>query len=339
LPAEKRQLIPPPAAPPAIRRTFDEAANQLLRELNAEVAGGSMRITTFDNHTGIISKHLLPEFGDKTLAQIDVAAVKALRMKLMQGGKLRSRTQRSVLDTLSMVFGCAMQNDWTDRNPVWRLREAGRRRGVGAKSDARRPLALTGDELLLLEEVTRGRGMRLPVLLMAFCGMRRGEALGLQQRDFDADAETLRIERLATHGEITSPKADSGREVPVPEWVAAELLADLKARKVTALDGSDWLFTAPGGGPIYNNVERSWAVIRKALLAKIQDVARRSELAGLRLHDLRHSFATALAEQRVEPTARQALLGHKSLRMTAHYTHPSRDAKRAAAAALPAPKC
>jgi hypothetical protein len=41
-------------------------------------------------------------------------------------------------------------------------------------------------------------------------------AAALQRRDFDVDAETLRIERIATHGEITTPKADSGREVPVP---------------------------------------------------------------------------------------------------------------------------
>jgi integrase len=116
------------------------------------------------------------------------------------------------------------------------------------------------------------------------------------------------------------------------------LSADLKARKITCLDGSDWLFAAPGGGPLYNNVERSWAVIRKALLAQIPLAARRTELGTVRLHDLRHSFATALAEQRVEPTARQALLGHKSLCMTAHYTHPSREAMRVAAAALPAPK-
>lgn len=337
LPAEKRQMIPPPPAVPTAQRTFNQATKQLLSELAAEVAGGSMRVTTLDNHTGIINRHLLPEFGAKTLDQIDVATVKTLRMKLMQGGKLRSRTQRAVLDTLSMVFGCAMQNDWTAGNPVWRLREAGRRRGVRAKSDARRAIALTGAELLLLEQVTRGREMRLPVLLMGFCGMRRGEALGLQRRDFDATAETLRIERVATHHEVTTPKADSGREVPVPAWLADELRAHLKGKKVAALDGSGWLFTAPGGTPIYNNVERTWAVIRKALIGRIEDATRKAELVGLRMHDLRHSFATALAEQRVEPTARQALLGHKALRMTAHYTHPSRDAKRAAAAALPAP--
>src|ERR1019366_5558171 len=98
------------------------------------------------------------------------------------------------------------------------------------------------------------------------------------------------------------------------------------------------LFVTPEGGPIYNNVERSWAGIRNALIAKIEDAARKPALSGLRMHDLRHSYATVLAEQRVEPTARQALLGHASLRMTAHYTHPSAAAKRLAAAALPVPK-
>lgn len=60
-------------------------------------------------------------------------------------------------------------------------------------------------------------------------------------------------------------------------------------------------------------------------------------LKGLRQHDLRHSFATMLAEARAEPTARQALLGHATLQMTGHYSHPSLEAMRVAMATLPVP--
>src|SRR5262249_44805939 len=147
-------------------------------------------------------------------------------------------------------------------------KEAGRRGGRLGKSDARKPIALATSEMLILERTLRGcePRVRLPVLLMAFAGMRRGEAYGLQRRDFDDAASTFSIHRIATHNEICAPKADSARVVPIPRWLSKEISAHLRASKVAALDGTDWLFTARNGGPIFNNIERTWTRVRNAFL-------------------------------------------------------------------------
>lgn len=199
LPAEQRRPIRPPPATKAAQRTFDEADKLLLRELDAEVASDRMRTTTFANHVGILKTHLRPEFGGRTLAEAAVSAVQEFRLQLMTG-KLRSCTQRAVLGALGMVLGGAVESEWIASNPVWRLKEAGRRRGNRVKSDALKPIALARTEMLLLEKVTRTREarVRLPIMLMANVGMRRGEAYGLQRRDFDAEAGTLAIRRMVS---------------------------------------------------------------------------------------------------------------------------------------------
>src|SRR5262249_2511722 len=63
-------------------------------------------------------------------------------------------------------------------------------------------------------------------------------------------------------------------------------------------------------------------------------LVRRSQIVNLRFHDLRHTFATRLAEAGVDAFTIAALLGHKTLSMTARYTHPSDAHKRKAVEAL-----
>jgi len=57
---------------------------------------------------------------------------------------------------------------------------------------------------------------------------------------------------------------------------------------------------------------------------------RRAGLVNFRFHDLRHTFATRLAEAGVDAFTLAVLLGHRTLEMTRRYTHPSDDSKRRA---------
>ena len=65
-----------------------------------------------------------------------------------------------------------------------------------------------------------------------------------------------------------------------------------------------------------------------------REACKAAGVVGLRVHDLRHTFASRLLEAGVRETDINRLLGHSSLRMTARYTHSSEQSRRRAVEAL-----
>lgn len=355
------------ALPPATR-TLREAVRRFLPEYVQDV-----KPTQYANVEANLRLYVLPEFGARPLHTIDVPTIDAYTRKLVAGmprasldarlltfrenmirqrfkgdldarvaaererilsKALSARSIRGIIVALGQVLGEAVRWGWIPSNPAkavrWRIKGAARKR-----------FALTQAELDALEALTRGMAAerRLPVMLGAYCGLRRGEAQGLQRRDFDRAEGMLSIARSVTHGAVSTPKTDSSvREVAAPPWLAAELAAYLDARRVVALDGSDWLFPGKGGRPQFNNFERWWRGMRERFVAQLADRARAEKLRReFTHHCLRHTYLTMMAEAGVNVAVAQAQAGHASSTMTRHYTHPSRSAKRASAALLPAP--
>src|SRR5204863_2489027 len=74
--------------------------------------------------------------------------------------------------------------------------------------------------------------------------------------------------------------------------------------------------------------------VDKECQAKIQGI--KSQLAGLRFHDLRHLAITELAESQVSDRTIMAIAGHVSQKMLARYSHVRSEARRQAVAALSA---
>jgi integrase len=83
-------------------------------------------------------------------------------------------------------------------------------------------------------------------------------------------------------------------------------------------DGAEWIFPARGGGH-RPHVNKAWIKARKA-----------AKLDGLRLHDLRHAYASVLASAGLSLPIIGALLGHSTPVTTARYAHLFDDPLRAA---------
>jgi integrase len=148
------------------------------------------------------------------------------------------------------------------------------------------------------------------VLLLIATGLRWGEAVGLQvgQVDVLAKVPSLRVIRalheLSGSARIvfTEPKTARSRRTVTFTKQVADVLLGLVAGK----DREDLVFHAPRGGPARTrNFRRTWL--------KATDKA---GLAGLRVHDLRHSHAAALISAGVPLTAIQHRLGHSSIAVT-----------------------
>lgn len=84
---------------------------------------------------------------------------------------------------------------------------------------------------------------------------------------------------------------------------------------------------------------RTGTIQKACCLGKSQSfpyLVRRAKLVDFCFHDLRHTFATRLAESGTDAFTLAALLGHQTLAMTSRYTHPTDEGKRRAIASLSA---
>src|SRR5438034_2446893 len=156
------------------------------------------------------------------------------------------------------------------------------------------------------------------VLLAALTGLRQGELFALRDRNVNLDALTVQVEHGAYRGEFVPVKTRaSRRRVDLSSTAAHVLRRQLLARKPN--DGG-LVFPSPRG-EVLNDDNFRHRVFRPAV--------RRSRLAGLRFHDLRHTYAALMVAAGAHPKYLQAQMGHSSIRVTLDlYGHLFPDANR-----------
>ena len=144
----------------------------------------------------------------------------------------------------------------------------------------------------------------------AYCGLRRGEILGLTWAEVDLDAGLACIRET---GDGDDPKSESGvRVVPLPADVVAALRAWRKRQAADRLAwGPDW----PDTGPVFTR-EDGTAVPPQWLSARFEVLAYRAGLPPVRFHDLRHGTASLCKAARLDSKFISALLGHSRTSFT-----------------------
>jgi integrase len=169
--------------------------------------------------------------------------------------------------------------------------------------------------------------------LVAYRGLRRGEACGLHWTDIDLDHAQLavrwQITQLGWATALTTPKTDSSEDTVALD---ADTVTVLRAhrtrqRKQRLATGPQWAdtglaFTTPTGQ----------AVHPADVTDRFQHLARQAGLPPIRLHDLRHGAATLALAAGVDMKTVQAMLRHSSITITADtYTSVLPELARGAA--------
>ena len=143
-------------------------------------------------------------------------------------------------------------------------------------------------------------------------GLREGELIALKPGDVDFNGGFIEVKRNCVRGIVSTPKNGKTRRVDMSEQLAEVLKAHLTNRKKEALRKGwkrqpDWLFYNEDGGMI------DISNLRKRVFYKCLEMAK---LRRIRLHDLRHTYATLRiqADHNLADVSKQ--LGHHSIRIT-----------------------
>jgi len=297
-------------SPSAGEVTFSEYSEHWMRQR------GDLRPRTRELYQGLLRLHILPPFGKTQLKKISPSAVRQWNSDLSDR---YVSTAAKAYRLLRQILGTAVNDELLNRNPC-------KVRGAGNEKAAERPL-LSVNEVVDLTTSMKDE-VRLSLILAAWVGLRRGEILGLQRRDLDLDAGTIRVERSAvevsgSRPALGPPKTDAGvRTVHVPREVL-EYVADHLDR-FTGPEPESLLFASSVGGPMRSGtLHRAWNKTRTA-----------HRLGAVHFHDVRHFHLTAYAGTGATQAEIMARGGQSSASAALRYQHASKEQDRIHAEAL-----
>ena len=264
------------------------------------------RASTAADYRNMIKNHIAPHFGrHMKVADVTFDDVDRLHRRITAAG--HKRRANTVVAVVSRMFSLASR---------WGMRADNPCKGIEKNIETMRKRYLSGDELLRLTKALAAHPDKqaanvIRVLLLTGC--RRGEALAMRWADVDLGAGIW-------SKPASSVKQNEDHVVPLSAPVR-QLLSEIREQQIGVKRKPLGTFVFPGGGNNGHLVElkRSWRRLCKT-----------AGISGLRIHDLRHSFASQLVSGGASLPLIGALLGHSNPSTTARYSHLLDDPQRAA---------
>ena len=281
-------------------RTVDDLAGRCLkRYVDVEC-----KPSTAEGYRQVLRSHILPALGAMAVTEVKREHIAALH----HGLRDRRGAANQVLWALSRMFSLA---------EAWGWRKAGTNpcRTVRPYKSQRRERFLNREEYRTVGRVLReaeSDGSAWPaavaaIRLLMLTGCRRGEIVTLRWDDVDRSAGHLRLPDSKTGARFV-PLTAAGMEVldgiePVP--------------------GNPWVFAGKKPGAHVSDLTGVWHRLR-----------RKMALEDVRLHDLRHSYASRALALGESLSMIGRLLGHTRVDTTARYAHLARDSEKSSAARI-----
>ncbi len=296
--------------------TFKEYANSWIKT----TVPATCKDSTVRDYKDMLRLHILPSFGNQKIVDITRGQIKDFLFAKIKGGYSKS-TVSHLKDVISGVLNKAMDDEVISANPTYRLFGKSLKAKNQTKIDP-----LTKDELKkLLDSVQEHFPRHYPLfLLLARTGLRIGEALVLKWSDIDFNGRFIKVQRGISRGKIDTPKNDKDRKVDMSKQLT-ETLWKLKqerekkgipqvvfqlGQKKTEQERKDlpeWIFVNENGLPMDKDNWRR-RVFNKAL--------EKAGLRRIRIHDLRHSYASLRISKGDNIADVSNQLGHHSVKFT-----------------------
>lgn len=314
-------------ADPAARRAAERremSVAELADAFLADHVWAKRRPKTGENYKVAIDNHIKPALGTARLDKLSSSAVAKLHLRM----KDKPAAANRVLAVLSSMFGFAarrklVKDGFNPARGIEKYPEASRERflsvdelerlgaalrlaeteGVPWEIDETNPNskhAPKGDRRIIVGAHAAGA-----IRLLLFTGCRLREILGLEWENVDFE-----------RGMLFLPTSKTGKRSIVLNAPALAILAELPRV-------GDFVIAGNATDKPRSDLKRPWAV-----------VTRQAGLAGLRIHDLRHNFASFGAGGGMGLPIVGRLLGHTTPATTARYAHLDNDPLRRASDAI-----
>ena len=262
-----------------------------------EVQRGYLKPSTFRSIESTWRTHVQPRWGGVQITNIKFSAV---QLWLTELGDLRGPTTvKRALGILSGILEIAVRDRRLHANPC-----------LGARTPRKVPKGRTYLDHTQVRALAAESGrMGLLIQVMAYTGLRWGEAIGLRVRDVNLERRRLQVEQNAvevgTEIIVGTPKGHERRSVAFPAVLTEPLTAQIAGKGY-----DDLLF--PGRDGSFLRRTRSDA----ASAGWFAGAVRRAGVPRLTPRDLRHTAASLAVQSGANVLVIQRMLGHKSAAMT-----------------------
>ena len=288
--------------------TIESFVKTYLRDKEGELKERSMKSKKY-----MIARHILPYFKNKRLNEITPSDIIAWQ-NIIRGKGYSQAYMRMLQNQITAIFNHAQLIYDLTNNPCKRVKKIG-------KSNARSLEFWTYQEYeKFINSIDRESIHYVIFEILFWTGCRIGELLALTMDDINFETNQLHISktyyRMDERDVITTPKTEgSVRTIEIPEFLKKEIL-----------EYYNRMYKYPKDA-------RLFPVGHEAVQHKMKRNMEKTGVKRIRVHDLRHSHASYLIHQGIQPMIIKERLGHTDIRMTLNtygHLYPSEQKKVAA---------
>jgi integrase len=309
---ELRRAIDEGRDPLAVREDFREAprVKDMIDRYIAEHLPKLAKNNAGDQ-VSMLRKMLEPAWGNKLVTEItksDVArfldfvaegrprpskAKPNNRARKLQGHKPTPIRANRMGEVLRKMFTLAMEWEWRADNPA---------QGFHRRIEQARERFLGPEELTRIAAVLDNAEDQRAAAIIRMC-MLTGARVG--------EVRTARFEQFNLDYAIWSKPAATTKQRKIHRVpISQEVVTILRQRQMVVPSGNPWLFPSEVVGQPVREIRRFWARVQKE-----------ADLPDVRIHDLRHTFASLLVSGGASLEMIGRLLGHSQMQTTQRYAH------------------
>lgn len=235
----------------------------------------------------MLEKIILKRWSDKKIEEISTYDIQYLHHELKKTPYVANR----IRSLLSKMFNVAIQWKWLGSNPV---------NGVQKYQEQKRDRWLNEEELQRLWDVLEtyhSQRVSRAIWMLVLTGSRCNEVLGATWDQFDLDK-----------GVWTKPSHNTKQKRIEHLPLSSQVIGLLKIMKEEGVE--KYLFPGNIPGQPLKDIKKAWNTIRN-----------KANLPNVRIHDIRHTYASHLVSSGLSLSIVGKLLGHTQASTTQRYAH------------------
>lgn len=275
----------------------------LMKEFEINYIKRRLKPNTVSGYVNNIKKYIIPHVGEIDISKVDYSVLDSFVENMEKSG-LSNTSIIYVLAVLRKSYSFALKRGYVNSNVLYSYDFPLRKKF--------RVNALSLDEvkkMLDCKTIIQKLEYIYPAVLLAVCyGMRRGEILGLKSSDIEYESGIISVSKTRTTIKgseyVTDCKTHSGNRQILVSHEHMKVLHDYDTWNCCNSEG----YFIRGG---YGNLISS-SCLNKAFKRYLSSCGCRN----VRFHDLRHTYATVMLKNGVNPLTVSKTLGHSSIKVT-----------------------